>query len=191
MHLNLPDHNFFLQHHQAFLRQDSSISSFNNCRTNFYPKLCTEFDEIPPGTLRLTEHQDWGTLTFLIQDDVAGLEAKLRDDTWIPVTPIPGGLLLNAGLMLEMWSGGRIHAAVRNLLRNSHLCSFRHLRKYKIYLHIISPTEFVSSQGHPTRTDRASFSFCSLIIMSRADPSSLKFQAGIPYIHKWPQARHL
>jgi len=62
---------------------------------------------------RLGPHADYGTITFLIQDDVGGLEARDQEGNWVPVPPIPNSIVLNAGLILEMWSGGLFPAPVR------------------------------------------------------------------------------
>jgi len=64
----------------------------------------------PEDSMRLTEHMDWGTVTFLFQDSTGGLEAKKTNGEWISVTPVKDALILNAGLMLEMWSGGHFPA---------------------------------------------------------------------------------
>jgi isopenicillin N synthase-like dioxygenase len=49
-------------------------------------------------------HTDWGGFTLLAQDDVGGLEVQRRDDTWIPVDPIPGTLICNIGDALMRWT---------------------------------------------------------------------------------------
>jgi isopenicillin N synthase-like dioxygenase len=111
--LDLQDKDFFLKRHKAFL-EDNSILSHNVVRTNFYlPNEETNEDEaIIENVMRCTEHQDWGTITFLYQDHVGGLEAKMTNGQWVPVNPVKDGIVLNAGLMLEMWSGGLFPATV-------------------------------------------------------------------------------
>ncbi len=46
--------------------------------------------------MRLTEHSDWATLTFLAQDECGGLEEKMKIDEeneeWIPVPPKKGSI---------------------------------------------------------------------------------------------------
>jgi isopenicillin N synthase-like dioxygenase len=110
IYLKLEDPDFFIKQHQAFLL-DPTIVSQNIIRTNFYPKLDSSF-ETKEDTMRLTEHCDFGTVTFLFQDEVGGLEAKLANGEWAPVRPIKDSIVLNAGLMLEMWSGGLFPATV-------------------------------------------------------------------------------
>ena len=86
-----------------------NITPWNDIRTNYYHAVTSS--QMPPGSMRLTEHSDWGTLTFLAQDECGGLEGKMKIDEekeeWIPVPPKKGSILLNSGLMLEVWSGGK------------------------------------------------------------------------------------
>ncbi|MCL7047801.1 hypothetical protein MKW94_008246 [Papaver nudicaule] len=44
----------------------------------------------------LSEHQDGNCFTFVLQDDVGGLEV-LKDGGWIPVIPIEGSIIVNIG----------------------------------------------------------------------------------------------
>jgi isopenicillin N synthase-like dioxygenase len=47
----------------------------------------------PDLALGLQSHSDMGAITLLIQDDVGGLEV-LKDGMWIPVAPLPDGILV-------------------------------------------------------------------------------------------------
>ncbi|WP_395108562.1 isopenicillin N synthase family dioxygenase [Actinomadura sp. SCN-SB] len=51
------------------------------------------------------EHTDYGLLTLLAQDEVGGLEVRVRDE-WIAAPPIPGTLVCNIGDMLDKLTGG-------------------------------------------------------------------------------------
>ncbi|KAL8091506.1 hypothetical protein AgCh_033939 [Apium graveolens] len=46
------------------------------------------------------EHEDGNILTFVLQDDVGGLEV-LHNAEWIPVPPAPGTLVVNIGDTLQ------------------------------------------------------------------------------------------
>jgi isopenicillin N synthase-like dioxygenase len=107
-YLKLEDPEFFLKRHTA-LDNLLDVRSHNDIRTNYYAAI-NPGEDIKEGSLRLGEHNDWGTITLLIQDTLGGLEAKQTDGKWIPVTPIKDSIILNAGLMLEMWSGGHFPA---------------------------------------------------------------------------------
>lgn len=47
-------------------------------------------------------HKDSGFLTLLLQDENPGLEAQANDNTWYPVEPVPGSLVVNTGELLQL-----------------------------------------------------------------------------------------
>lgn len=47
---------------------------------------------------------------YLFKDDQGGLEVQRLDGQWIPVSPIPGTIVVNIGEILQLWSGGRYRA---------------------------------------------------------------------------------
>ncbi|MBN3893169.1 MAG: isopenicillin N synthase family oxygenase [Nostoc sp. JL31] len=51
------------------------------------------------------EHTDYGVLTILKQDDVGGLQVKLKSG-WIDAPPIPGSFVCNIGDMLDRMTQG-------------------------------------------------------------------------------------
>ena len=53
-------------------------------------------------------HKDFNLLTLLAHDPVGGLEVRTLDDEWITAECPSGGMVLNVGDMLELWSGGRL-----------------------------------------------------------------------------------
>jgi len=118
LYMELEDPNYLVERHRAI--EDPTVVSINGVRSNFYMAMEPEFP-VGKDVLRLREHKDWSTLTFLIQDDAGGLEVKGADGHWIPVTPIKGSIVLNVGLMLEMWSGGLFPATVSKRLHFSKL----------------------------------------------------------------------
>ena len=54
------------------------------------------------GAVGVGVHKDSGFLTLLLQDDQAGLEAQANDDSWHPVDPLPGSLVVNTGELLQL-----------------------------------------------------------------------------------------
>jgi isopenicillin N synthase-like dioxygenase len=107
IYLKLDDPDFFIKRHRAI--DDQRIRSHNVIRSNYYMPMEPNA-ELPKNGMRLGEHMDWGTMTFLFQDETGGLDAKKADGSWIPVPPMKDSIILNAGLMLEMWSGGHFPA---------------------------------------------------------------------------------
>ncbi len=50
------------------------------------------------------EHTDYGNLTILAVDGVAGLEVRRRDGVWLDVPDMPGSFICNIGDCLMRWS---------------------------------------------------------------------------------------
>jgi isopenicillin N synthase-like dioxygenase len=70
-----------------------------------YPEV-----ELPPddGQLRAGAHRDYGFLTILRSQNVAGgLEVQTHADDWTPVETPPDAFVVNLGDMLEEWTEGR------------------------------------------------------------------------------------
>lgn len=49
----------------------------------------------------LTEHEDGNCVTFVIQDEVGGLEVK-KDGEWIPVVPAQGTIVVNVADVIQV-----------------------------------------------------------------------------------------
>lgn len=64
----------------------------------------------PPGSFRAGAHTDWGIVTLLFQlPGNEGLEcASQKDNAWLPVDPVQGGIAVNVGDMLARWSDNAI-----------------------------------------------------------------------------------
>jgi isopenicillin N synthase-like dioxygenase len=92
-------------------RQDYFDNAFSRpmalLRGNYYPPR-------PPWAgdhdFGIAAHTDYGCLTLLATDSVAGLDAQTPNGTWVPVQAHLGDFIVNFGEMLEMWSGGRVRA---------------------------------------------------------------------------------
>ncbi|XP_037033997.1 2-oxoglutarate-dependent dioxygenase htyE-like [Bradysia coprophila] len=89
---------------------DHSISTHSQLRSLYYYKLNPNAN-FPPNAIRCGEHKDWGSITFLIQDMVGGLEVKTSEGEWISAVPVKNAILLNSGQLMEYWTGGHFHAA--------------------------------------------------------------------------------
>lgn len=105
--LNLEDVNFFRKCHNTFLRPSGS-----NLRLLWYPPIP---DEIIPGQQRLHNHTDYGTITFLLQLDRGGLEAKTREGRWVRAEPIANTVLVMTGDLIQRWTANRIMAVVHHV----------------------------------------------------------------------------
>jgi len=85
----------------------------NLMRMNLYPP-CPR----PDLVLGLSPHSDGGGITLLLQDDeIQGLHVR-KNNQWIPVEPIPYGLVVNIGDLVEVMTNGKYksveHRAVTN-----------------------------------------------------------------------------
>lgn len=67
-------------------------------------------------------HTDFGSLTLLWSQDVAGLQIKTDDassssDPWRYVPPVDGGIVCNVGDTLQFWSAGYLKSTVHRVVR--------------------------------------------------------------------------
>ncbi|OAP03628.1 LBO1 [Arabidopsis thaliana] len=83
-------------------------------RMNYYPPCSS-----PDLVLGLSPHSDGSALTVLQQskNSCVGLQI-LKDNTWVPVKPLPNALVINIGDTIEVLSNGKYksveHRAVTN-----------------------------------------------------------------------------
>lgn len=78
------------------------------------PTCTTRLLHYPPqpasvqhGQIGCGSHTDWGAITLLAQDDSGGLQARLPDGQWQNIEPIPYGLVVNSGDMMQRWTNDR------------------------------------------------------------------------------------
>lgn len=84
-------------------------------RSLYYPPIATDSD-LKPGQIRLGEHSDYGTITLLFQDNIGGLEVNSPGSGYVPVTPIPGTVIVNIGSLLQRWTSDTLVAAKHRVL---------------------------------------------------------------------------
>ncbi|XP_022236979.1 probable iron/ascorbate oxidoreductase DDB_G0283291 [Limulus polyphemus] len=61
---------------------------------------------------RFGKHTDFGTITFLFQDNSGGMEVKTKSGEWIHAIPIKDTVLVLVGDLLSVWSNGLYPATV-------------------------------------------------------------------------------
>ncbi|WP_417257507.1 isopenicillin N synthase family dioxygenase [Celeribacter sp.] len=81
-------------------------------RGNFYP---ARPDWAGDRDFGIAAHTDYGCVTLLATDGVAGLEVLGRDGAWHAVSAAPGRFVINFGEMLEMWTEGRVKATLHRV----------------------------------------------------------------------------
>ncbi|ONG57049.1 2-oxobutyrate oxidase [Pseudoroseomonas deserti] len=60
-------------------------------------------------------HKDSGLLTFVLQDEIGGLQVQ-TEDGWIDAVPRPGTFVVNIGELLELASNGYLKATVHRVV---------------------------------------------------------------------------
>jgi isopenicillin N synthase-like dioxygenase len=60
--------------------------------------------DAPVGQAGAGTHTDYGNVTLLATDDVAGLQVQRRDGGWVDVPRLPGAFVCNIGDCLMRWS---------------------------------------------------------------------------------------
>ena len=96
-------------------------------RLNYYP-LCsdpaTPSEDLPEqGHLGIHHHTDAGAVTVLLQDKVAGLQFKHRNE-WCLVPTNENELVVNLGDLMQVWSNGIYQSPVHRVLANSQVERF-------------------------------------------------------------------
>jgi isopenicillin N synthase-like dioxygenase len=57
-----------------------------------------------PGQIGAGTHTDYGNVTLLATDGVAGLQVRRRDGTWLDAPAVPGAFICNIGDCLMRWT---------------------------------------------------------------------------------------
>jgi isopenicillin N synthase-like dioxygenase len=85
-------------------------------RLNHYPTTDPMGDEAQGDAgLGIHHHTDAGAITVLLTDGVPGLQVR-KGEAWIPVDPVPGGLIINIGDMVQVWSNAAYQAPLHQVL---------------------------------------------------------------------------
>ncbi|CAL4185702.1 unnamed protein product, partial [Meganyctiphanes norvegica] len=103
------DRKFFTSTHKDICN-DNNASCL---RMLYYPPVPANVTE---GSVRCGTHTDYGTITFLFQDTMGGLEVCDRNNEWVPATPIPDTILVNVGDILQFWSSDKLRATKHRVL---------------------------------------------------------------------------
>lgn len=79
----------------------------NQLRLLHYPPIPAA--ELENGSsARMPAHSDWGSITFLFQDDCGGLEVENQTGlgTFVKAQPLKEAVIMNIGDLLMRWSNG-------------------------------------------------------------------------------------
>lgn len=103
------DEDFFVNQH---LYDDPSDDSLRF--TRYHPRSREDDEKVERTWARA--HTDFGTLTLLFNQIVAGLQIR-HQDQWKYVRSVPGGIICNVGDTLNFWSGGYFKSTVHRVIR--------------------------------------------------------------------------
>jgi isopenicillin N synthase-like dioxygenase len=91
-------------------------------RLTRYPALTECTSQRGAGVSRISPHKDLGTITLLLQDHCGGLEVLATKDspsdqeTWLPVTPVEGSMVINVGNILMRWTNYRYRSSIHRVV---------------------------------------------------------------------------
>ena len=91
--------------------------------------------KIKPDQVRLGDHVNINTLMFHFQDNIGGLEIQNPHGDFVPVDPVPGGVLVIVGLMLQRWTSDRLKATVHRMLVPTDERRFKARQAFLFFLH--------------------------------------------------------
>jgi len=86
------------------LSLDLPADQFNSDFSDPYVRMkLLHYPPQPDGQrIGVGPHRDYGWLTFLMQDDVGGLQVQNNQGEWIDATPISDSFIVNLGEMLQI-----------------------------------------------------------------------------------------
>jgi isopenicillin N synthase-like dioxygenase len=84
--------------------------------TLYYPPQPPQLGDKQFG---VAPHTDYGCLTLLYQDQVAGLQVLGTQGNWISASPIQDTFVVNVGDLLARWSNGRFRSTPHRVINES------------------------------------------------------------------------
>ena len=87
----------------------------SNVRSLYYPPIPADYNT-GSDQARLSEHIDYGTFACIFQDSIGGLQAKNPEGEYVPVTPIPGTVVVAVGALLQRWTSDYLQGTMHRVL---------------------------------------------------------------------------
>lgn len=72
--------------------------------------------EVPADAVRAARHEDINLITLLMGASSEGLEILNKSDQWIPVTALPGQIVVNVGDMLSRLTNNRLRSTTHRVV---------------------------------------------------------------------------
>jgi len=95
-------------------------------------------DDVPEGAVRAAAHGDINLITLLMGASADGLQVLRKDGKWIPVTALPGQIIVNVGDMLERLTNKKLKSTTHRVVNPPK--ELMHTSRYSIpfFMHPIS-----------------------------------------------------
>ena len=109
-----------------------------------------------PGRVRAAAHEDINLITLLIGSGEPGLEIRTRRGDWIPVTTLPGTIVVNVGDMLERLTNDLLRSTTHRVVNPPPPWSARSRHSIPFFLHFNPDVVIETLPGciTPERPDR-------------------------------------
>jgi isopenicillin N synthase-like dioxygenase len=92
---------------------DKKIHNGNSIlRAIHYPPIMSD----PKSALRAEQHEDINLITLLVGASAEGLEIYTRQEEWVPVTALPGQIVVNVGDMLQRLTNNRLKSTTHRVV---------------------------------------------------------------------------
>ena len=108
MALELPE-DFMVNHH----RYEDKCSSFLRYM-KYHPRSPAVNAQYK--NIYTRGHTDFGSVTFLFSQPVAGLELQERDGSWKAVKHVPGSIVVNTADMFHFWTNGYLQSCMHRVV---------------------------------------------------------------------------
>lgn len=81
-------------------------------RAIHYPPILQE----PANAIRAEQHEDINLITLLVGASADGLEILTKENKWVPVTSLPGSIVVNVGDMLQRLTNNRLKSTTHRVV---------------------------------------------------------------------------
>lgn len=92
--------------------EEHVINGNSILRAIHYPPITQE----PASAIRAEQHEDINLITLLVGASAEGLQILTRQGEWVPVTALPGQIVVNVGDMLQRLTNNRLRSTTHRVV---------------------------------------------------------------------------